>query len=360
MKVLRIHLKQSSANYRREETIDNKMTYPLPPFSTVIGAIHKACNFTEYQEMKLSIQGSYGSMGTEVYLDHCFLNNLQNDRGILVKMCNDSTMSKGFIRVAAAKKSQGNDFRKGITIDVLNQELLDEYRSLKVLNDEIGDFKKARLTPVLNRIKDRKKYLSQMKKQEGLSDEERQQFSRREQILKRVESRIKQKMKVYEEKNYQKPISCFRTLTTAPKHYEVLYDVDLVIHVSAEERILNCVYENIGNLTAIGRSEDFVQLESCDFTELQEIDGEYSCDHSAYIQTGVLEAVGFDISRQMDGKPTKGTRYLLNKNYTLSPDKKKRIFQKKLVVYLSGFAVYKPIEGVYVDKGEQTYIVNLI
>ena len=40
MKALRICLKQSLANYRREETVDNKMTYPLPPYSTVIGALH--------------------------------------------------------------------------------------------------------------------------------------------------------------------------------------------------------------------------------------------------------------------------------------------------------------------------------
>lgn len=360
MRALRIHLKQSSANYRREETIDNKMTYPLPPFSTVIGAIHKACNFTEYQEMKLSIQGSYGSLGKEVYLDHCFLNSLQNDRGILVKMCNDSALSKGFVKVAAAKKSQGNDFRKGITIEVLNQELLDEYRRLKDLNDAIGDFKKSRLTPILNRIKDRKKCLSESRKNQGLSEEKRQRLSRREQKLKKLESTIKQQMKDYEEEHYQKPISYFRTLTTAPRYYEVLYDVDLIIHVSAADEILDCIYDHIGNLTSIGRSEDFVQLESCDFTELEEIDDYYRCEYSAYIQTSMLKAKGFDIFRHPNGKVTQGTRYLLNKNYTLSPDKRKRVFQKKLVVYLSEFAVYEPIPGVYIDKGEPSYIVNLI
>ena len=43
MKALRLVIHQSSANYKREETVDNKMTYPLPPFSTVIGALHNAC-----------------------------------------------------------------------------------------------------------------------------------------------------------------------------------------------------------------------------------------------------------------------------------------------------------------------------
>lgn len=74
MKALRIRLTQTSANYRREETIDNRMTYPLPPYSTVIGAIHKACGFTSYHPMDISIQGDYQSMQKEVYLDHCISN----------------------------------------------------------------------------------------------------------------------------------------------------------------------------------------------------------------------------------------------------------------------------------------------
>ena len=33
MKALRIKLHQASANYRKEETAENKMTYPLPPIA---------------------------------------------------------------------------------------------------------------------------------------------------------------------------------------------------------------------------------------------------------------------------------------------------------------------------------------
>ena len=55
MKAFRLIIKQTSANYRKPETIKNKMTYPLPPFSTVIGALHNACGYTEYKEMNLSI-----------------------------------------------------------------------------------------------------------------------------------------------------------------------------------------------------------------------------------------------------------------------------------------------------------------
>ena len=53
MKALRLVIHQSSANYKREETVDNKMTYPLPPFSTVIGALHNACGYREYKKWTL-------------------------------------------------------------------------------------------------------------------------------------------------------------------------------------------------------------------------------------------------------------------------------------------------------------------
>ena len=55
MEALRIIIKQSSANYRKAGTVDNKMTYPLPIPSTVIGALHNICGYTEYHSMDISI-----------------------------------------------------------------------------------------------------------------------------------------------------------------------------------------------------------------------------------------------------------------------------------------------------------------
>ncbi|MDO4943557.1 MAG: CRISPR-associated protein Cas5, partial [Lachnospiraceae bacterium] len=83
MKALRLIIHQNSANYKKEETVDNKMTYPLPPISTIIGALHSICGYQEYKEMGISIQGKYESMHREPYTDYCFLNSLQDDRGIL-------------------------------------------------------------------------------------------------------------------------------------------------------------------------------------------------------------------------------------------------------------------------------------
>ena len=97
MKALRLVIHQSSANYKREETVDNKMTYPLPPFSTVIGALHNACGYREYKKMDISIQGRFGAMHREPYTDYCFLNSTQDDRGILVKMRNADMLSNAYV-----------------------------------------------------------------------------------------------------------------------------------------------------------------------------------------------------------------------------------------------------------------------
>ena len=58
MKVIRVQCFQNLANYRKPTSFLIKETYPLPPYSTVLGMIHAACGFTEYHPMKLSIQGT--------------------------------------------------------------------------------------------------------------------------------------------------------------------------------------------------------------------------------------------------------------------------------------------------------------
>lgn len=325
------------------------MTYPLPPYSTVIGAIHNACNYTEYHAMDISIQGSYGSIGKEVYYDNCFLNNLQNDRGILVKMSNENALSNGFITVAEAKKAQGNDFRQGITIDVINQTCLDEYRKIKDKGDEIENFKKKKIKPLLNMIKVRKKTLSALKKDTGLSEDRMNKVIAREKEIKLLEKEINHRVKDYETEYYDIPISKFRTLTRGPKSYEILYDVELIIHVSSDDETLDCIYNNLSSLTSIGRSEDFVELieEDTGFTELYPIgeDDEIHCKHSAYLCVDIADL----LYRTKKGTTAKGTRYVLNKDYVLSGNGKQRIFNKKLVTYVSDFKIDEDAADILID-----------
>ena len=58
---IRLKLYQQLPNYRKPSSFTVKESYPMPPYSSVIGMIHFACGFTQYHDMKISIQGKYAS-----------------------------------------------------------------------------------------------------------------------------------------------------------------------------------------------------------------------------------------------------------------------------------------------------------
>lgn len=360
MKALRIELTQSSANYKREETIDNKMTYPLPPISTIIGAIHNACGYREYHPMDISIQGSFESMHKEPYTDYCFLNSVMDDRGILIKVRNESLLSGAFDKVASAKKSQGNSFRNGITIQVHDEVLLKEYRDLKDLNDRISEYKKTKYAEKLNEFKIEKTQLADGKKKLDKKSEEFKEVAEKEKLLKLKEKEYKEKVKEYEVENYIKPISKYKSLTTSLKFYEILNNVQLIIHVRTDEDTLNDIKENIYNLKAIGRSEDFVDVLEAKVVTLNEDDDcEVSSKYSAYLNYNDVKdkKVGFENIKP--GQEVSGTKYYLNKNYIIEDSK--RVFEKKKVLYASQYYIEETSDNILIDnEDEKGYIVNFI
>lgn len=363
MKALRLVIHQTSANYKREETVENKMTYPLPPFSTVIGAIHKACGYKEYHEMDISIQGQYESMHREPYTDYCFLNSVQDDRGILVKMRNGEMLSNAFDKVASAKKPQGNSFREGITIQVHNAELLEEYRALKNLNDEISEFKKTRITPLMDLIKKRKKHLSERKKQFDKNTLEYERVVLREKQIKAKEKEIKNALEEYQRQNYTIPISYYRSLTKSMKFYEVLNGITLMIHVKAADEILEDILEHAYDIKSIGRSEDTIFVENAEIVELEtEADDEIVSKYAAYIDYDLVkkDCRGQKVFlREKENRPMSGTKYYLNKNYTIRNGQRK--FEKKKVLYTSEHVVEEFDNGLYLDwYQDEAYIVNFL
>ena len=60
-KAIRVECYQQMPNYRKPASFLIKESYPLPPYSSVIGMVHMACNFKEYHAMKVSVQGFYFS-----------------------------------------------------------------------------------------------------------------------------------------------------------------------------------------------------------------------------------------------------------------------------------------------------------
>ena len=377
MKALKIVLHQNQANYRKEETIDNKMTYPLPPFSTVIGAIHKACGYKEYKEMQIGIQGKYDSMQKEPYYDSAFLNSTMNDRGILVKMKNSQSLSTAY-EVVAEAVTQGADFENELKIRVINRELLGEYQSLRRKRKELDSEKKFTIDP---KLKDIKLKIKESKAELKGLDKATQEYANKKNLLEEMSIMVTdiekefQKRKELVENEYAK----FASLTKSLKYYEVLYNVELIIHVVATDEVMECIKENAYNIMSIGRSEDFVDVESTEFVELQDTVDEnvrVRAGFSGYIYPDAHKNNNLDIVRKTKGGYAEGTKYYVNKNYEVVNGQRK--FTKVWVLYTSGYSMsdeskprkgnyYKsemkiseldkhPIRGIYYD-GED--IVNL-
>lgn len=64
MKVLKLKLFQETACYKKPFAFKVAETYPLPPYSTVIGMLHKILDSkkAEYFPMNISVQGEYESI----------------------------------------------------------------------------------------------------------------------------------------------------------------------------------------------------------------------------------------------------------------------------------------------------------
>ena len=309
MKVLRIILAQSSANYRKAGTIDNKMTYPLPIPATIIGALHNICGYTDYHSMDISIQGNYESISKDMYKNITVLNSI-SDRGTLVKMVAPETISNAYIEIATAAEDNAN-FITEKNIRVKNRELLEEFKNLKLLKEKLDSEKKLKL----------------------------EEFKRR-----------KEEFKKFEEESFLKPYSQFRTIVKKPMFYELLNNIFLILHIKSDEKTLKDIEENIYNLQSIGRSEDFVEVIECKMIELQEFDKEVKSAEglTAYLNyNDFLNEKIFNLD--IDGSVVKsGTKYYLDKYYKIVDSK--REFKKALALYSNYFSANKSSENVKLDE----------
>lgn len=346
---------QNKANYKKEETSTNKMTYPLPPYSTVIGAVHSACSFTEYHPMQVSVQGRFGAMQMEPHVNTIFLNSLQNDRGILVKLHNEQLQSNAIHKVAEAIKNQGNDFEKEITIRVLDRELLTQFQTLKVEKREVDLLKKEDET--LKTLTDK---LKECKNEQKPLDKKSERFLELKEIISVLQTEKKNIELMYKTKleAIDFELKKFATMVSSLKYYEILHEVSLVLHIQSDEKTMEMIVDNIHHLKSIGRSEDFVSVQGCKLVELaEEVDDELESNWSGYVKAENVTS-GHIVTRATG----KGTKYYLNKDYTL--EKHQRIFQKYWVHYADGFSVdaddtvFGEETGIYVD--EDCYIVNFV
>ena len=76
---VRIRIEQDLVNYKKPISFQLKESYPLPPYSTVIGMIHNMCRYDEYVDMHISIQGKYKSKVNDLYTRYEFKNGMNFD-----------------------------------------------------------------------------------------------------------------------------------------------------------------------------------------------------------------------------------------------------------------------------------------
>ena len=341
MEALRIILKQSSANYRKAGTVDNKMTYPLPIPATIIGALHNICGYTEYHSIDISIQGNFEAVSKDIYKNITILNTI-SDRGTLVKMIAPNTISNAYIEVAEATEDNAN-FITEKNIKVKNRELLEEFKSLKLLKEKLDSEKKLKLEEFKRKKEEFKAVKDELKK------------------IRTEEKNYKEEFKKFEDENYSKPYSQFRTIVKKPMFYELLNNIFLILHIKSDEQTLKDIGNNIFNLQSIGRSEDFVEVVECKIVELQEFNQEIKSSEglTAYLNYNDFQEEKI-FNLDVDGNTAKsGTKYYLDKDYKIIDNK--REFKKVLALYSNYFSANKSSKNVKLDEYENIkLIVNFI
>lgn len=161
MKAIKLIARQTLASYRKPSSMQIKESYPLPPYSTVIGMVHAACGFQEYVDMQVSIQGSYYSKVNELYTRYEFKPGFyEKGRHSIEITSNDSKST-------------------GLTVGPSNIELLTNVE----LTIHIVPEKEEKIEEILNGLKNPKEYLSLGRREDLLIIEEVEIVNVEEKVL---------------------------------------------------------------------------------------------------------------------------------------------------------------------------------
>ena len=127
-RAIRLDCFQNLSNYKKPSSFIMRETFPLPPYSTVLGMIHTACGFTEYHPMRLSIQGTNTGIISEVYTRYSFSAGAKYEEG-RHQICVDDGEKYGIFRgIANAELVCENH----MVIHIIPQEAVTAKRELYV------------------------------------------------------------------------------------------------------------------------------------------------------------------------------------------------------------------------------------
>lgn len=78
MKALKLEIYQESACYKKPFAFKVAETYPLPPYSTVKGLLHKLINAEEFVPMSISVQGDFENIFFNLQSMYSYKNKKDN------------------------------------------------------------------------------------------------------------------------------------------------------------------------------------------------------------------------------------------------------------------------------------------
>lgn len=127
-------------------------------------------------------------------------------------------------------------------------------------------------------------------------------------------------------------------VTSMPRNVHQLLNVNLIIHVQAEDEVIDKIYNNIingGETFTLGRNEDLVRVDEIKMVEqINPIDERVKIKHNAYIPIYL--------------KQESGINYRLNTKYTIVNELRK--WEKVNVKYIEKKSVIK--KGYLDEDGE--------
>ncbi|MBF4806760.1 MAG: CRISPR-associated protein Cas5, partial [Pseudoleptotrichia goodfellowii] len=142
MRAIKLELYQNMVNYKTATSFQLKETYPLPPYSTIIGMVHSLCDFKEYVPMEISVMGSYFSKVNDLYTRYEFKKGNPYEEGRHQINVNGFGVNRG---VATAE----------LLVDVyLTIHIIPEDQSDESIQKILNAFEKPREYPSLGRRED--------------------------------------------------------------------------------------------------------------------------------------------------------------------------------------------------------------
>lgn len=351
MEVLKIRFKQKNGNYRIPGTLSNRMTYPLPPLSTIIGSIHNCCNWTEYHEMNIGIIGKYDSMTTDLKRIN-YIDKVRTDREMLVKVSNNIYNNSSIKKICRSIGGTGGNFKNEEKTIYFDKEELNKYFNLKTEYENLDNKKKE----FDKKIKEIKKDKTIAKKNKDFN-----QFNTLEEIENNINT---EKEKIIEKMNaLNNEIEQYYLLHNEVCHYEILNNIDLILYVAASEEDLKEIEKNLYNFTSIGRSEDLINIIDSEIIELKEdINQVYRnpTGYNSYIDTDLIKNDKIFLNDTSETENINATVYRIPKDYKI--ENGRRIFNKKKVCYVSDYEVETSCKNVYIDDSdkENIFVVNLL